>query len=136
MGLLIADGRIATGNSWDDHFQTRLLPKAARYGLALPGLDELAPEAMPARVNHNRIIVDCPDCRGAEFVWTDRPILMCSNCFNAAAGNRWRPVLFVEDWAEIVSILSRRPMPASRNWSPGETLDDLRAENLEHGDPI
>jgi hypothetical protein len=35
--------------------------------------------------------------------------------------------------AEIEAILLARPLPAQRNWSIPETLDDLRRENREHG---
>lgn len=35
--------------------------------------------------------------------------------------------------AEIEWALAQRPMVNTRNWAPPETLDDLIAENIEHG---
>lgn len=41
------------------------------------------------------------------------------------------------DWpaniAEIEALVMPRPVPATRNWHPGEDLHDLLAENLMHG---
>lgn len=35
--------------------------------------------------------------------------------------------------ADIERLLLMRPIPSTRNWRPGETLNDLLAENIEHG---
>jgi len=35
--------------------------------------------------------------------------------------------------ADIEALVMPRPVPATRNWLPGESLHDLLAENLEHG---
>lgn len=41
------------------------------------------------------------------------------------------------DWpasiAEIETLVMARPIPATRNWRPGEDLLDLLAENITHG---
>ena len=41
------------------------------------------------------------------------------------------------DWpyriAEIEALVMARPIPATRNWRPGEDLLDLLGENIEHG---
>lgn len=41
------------------------------------------------------------------------------------------------DWppnvADVERLVLPRPVPATRNWLPGESLFDLMAENLEHG---
>lgn len=37
---------------------------------------------------------------------------------------------------EIERILRFRPNPANMNWIPSETLDDLRRQNINHGDPV
>lgn len=34
---------------------------------------------------------------------------------------------------EIERVLLARPVPGTRHWSPGETLAELVAENIEHG---
>jgi|TARA_Y100000310_G_scaffold98201_1_gene95919 hypothetical protein len=40
-----------------------------------------------------------------------------------------------EEWREIERVLVARPKLGMRHWLPGETLADLVAENLAHGDP-
>jgi hypothetical protein len=41
------------------------------------------------------------------------------------------------DWpaaaADINALLAARPQPETRNWLPGETVEDLLAENAIHG---
>lgn len=41
------------------------------------------------------------------------------------------------DWpsnvSEIEALVMPRPVPATRNWLPGEALHDLLAENVAHG---
>lgn len=36
-------------------------------------------------------------------------------------------------FSEIEALVRARPVPASRNWRPGEDLLDLLGENLQHG---
>lgn len=107
-----------------------------------------APDAMPvhAYVNNGRWLARCPDCpRGCELISRDprpsgkparnrRDWFWCNSCQNASAGNRFRPIIwpserFIE---QMLAILAPRP-EVNTNWLPGETLDFLRAENMEHG---
>lgn len=95
-----------------------------------------------AEVNQGRWIVQCPaaGCGGAMVVTTTTPIYMCVDCANAGNGGQWYQVVF-PDAVELVAIereLLKRParMPAqavNRNWKPGETVDDLIAENTARG---
>lgn len=107
---------------------------AARKGLpAPPPLDRVADaDPLPARVMHGWWIVDCP-CNGADFVWLDRPLQWCGSCGNAQLGGRWRRVAVPENRREIEKALLARPDPATRNWFPHETVEDLRAENAAYG---
>lgn len=41
-------------------------------------------------------------------------------------------IKFHEEKKEVERITRMRP-PENQNWVPGETLDDLRLENIEHG---
>lgn len=140
MGLLvlpIVDGRInGRGASLEQWRTGPLAQLAAAVGFAAPPLTEVADTpAIPARVNANRWIVDCPDCNGAEFVWTEGPLVMlCAGCWNAAVGHQWRPVLLPDPDARaaIEAILLARPMPATRNWEPWESIAELAGENMEH----
>lgn len=38
-----------------------------------------------------------------------------------------------ESLDDLLHVLMQRPMPETRNWEPGETLQDLIAENAIHG---
>jgi hypothetical protein len=82
-------------------------------------------------------VARCPEagCRGVEMVrFSDRQFFCCE-CRNASVGHH--PILVElpdEHVAETVDrILELRPVPASRNWRPDESVDDLKRENLMHG---
>ncbi len=95
-------------------------------------------------VNHGRWVVECPadNCRGAIDVseriggdaWVSCDCADRSVCYHG--DNRCGLMLSV-DWPddplEIWRILYRRHDPSTRNWLPGETVEDLKAENLLHG---
>lgn len=133
---MILTGEHTFGCSHDHHILSYLLPKAQREQVALLPRTEIAEgNPLPARINHGRWIVDCPDCNGAQMVFGDSaaPVTMCPNCWNGAALRRWRRVLFPKDRAEIEAALAMRPLPMNRNWSPGETVADLWHENAENG---
>lgn len=108
-----------------------------------------------AYVQAGEWIADCPRaCGNAEFVTgkapRDRGVagtrgapnteFVCSYC-------RYRcPIRWPADAAAISAVLDRRPIPHTRNWFPrghplatatglptGQTVDELLAENHEHG---
>ncbi len=114
----------------DSHLRRRarrarvITPPMSRVSLGVP---------LKARLYRNQWIVDCPDCRGAEFAFVDEPVFMCSNCFNGAVDGEWRRVEFPQDREAIEAAIRARPIPANRNWSPGELVETLRAENRAHG---
>jgi len=90
-----------------------------------------------ARVSGSCWIADCPTGDGgAEFVNFEEPLFFCCGCRNA----KWKgkPLeVVVPDPAErleIEQVLLKRPDPATRNWSPGEEVSDLKVENLTHGE--
>jgi hypothetical protein len=100
-------------------------------------------------------VADCTrdGCANAEFLCDlehpgnprsprtrPRSIFHCSNCRQIAEID-WPPNV-----ADIMAVLERRPIPHTRNWYPsghdtavrfrvphGQSIDDLRAENQEHG---
>lgn len=90
-----------------------------------------------ARVEHGRWIADCPTlgCVGAEFVSFDVPVFFCCECRNAEVGHDLLAVVVPKSdiRLRIEEVLLARPVPSTRNWYPGETLDDLREQNREHG---
>jgi hypothetical protein len=106
----------------------------------IPPMTHADPDADPLRaeVNHGAWIAVCP-C-GAEglpapgcVVWISQPWAWCVRCGNAAAGGRWRPIVLPSEHAAIEALLEQRPELATRNWTPGETVDDLAAQNVAHG---
>lgn len=88
-------------------------------------------EAPPlkARVNHGRWLVDC-ECNGAELAW-DEGVFMCLSCFNAGHEHKYRTAIFPRNRKAIELLLMGRPVE-NRNWYPGESLAQLRAENEAH----
>ena len=108
--------------------QTTIIPMMARLGLVAQGIDDGPP--LKARVNHGRWIVDC-ECNGAEFAW-DEGFFMCQSCFNVGHGLKYRKSVFPKSRQKIELLLIGRPI-VNRNWFPGESLAQLRAENIKGG---
>jgi hypothetical protein len=122
--------------TWADRFGSRSLQAHAMTNpssigdLTLP--DDRVSDAAHAiaRVNHGRWIADCPfGCGGAEYVNPDQLLFFCCECRNAKTGGRPVKVKMPRAHARIEELLLERTQTASRNWSPGETLADLKAEN-------
>ena len=90
-------------------------------------------EPITARVNYGRWIADCPFCSGAEMVHTENLVFFCCECRNRSVGGDFVRVVMPGDAARIEELLVARPAPGNMNWSPGETLADLRADNRAHG---
>lgn len=86
-------------------------------------------EPLKAYVNHGRWIVKC-ECGGAEKAW-EEGLFMCLSCWNSGHKHQYRRVVFPKERARIEELLIKRPL-INRNWSPGETLAQLKKENKEH----
>ena len=100
-----------------------------------PMTDVADAEPFLARVDHGRWIVDCP-CRAASMIWLEELVTWCAACANRHCGGQWQPVALPATARRIEEILLARPDAANRNWFPGETVDDLLAENAEHGHEV
>lgn len=85
---------------------------------------------IPAYINHNRWVADCPICNGAELASPESPFFRCANCGFEAG------VQFPANRQGIEAVLAHRPHLLNRNWRPGESIADLRAENIGHGVPV
>lgn len=109
----------------------------------------LTAEPLVARVNHGVWIASCtcgapprPDRPGMPnpgcVVFLEIPLGWCVRCGNRPWGGGWRRIIVPppEQRRAIESVLELRPNVGDRNWEPGETLADLVAQNIEHGDPI
>lgn len=91
-----------------------------------------------AYLNHGRWVVDCPAdyCYAAYKVVGSALRCRCENDDTCGHVGRCRTpihIAFPDDAAEIKRITDLRPDRATRNWYPGETTDQLVAENMEHG---
>ena len=82
-----------------------------------------------SRINENRWIADCAECRGAEFVIEGQPFI-CASCGAVSV------VTWPAETEEIEQVLDKRLNPLNRNWMPGETVDDLLRENSEHREMV
>ncbi len=108
---------------------------AAAIGVALSdvGNDHRGPTPAPvlAYINEGRWVGDCPQCNASMMLMRGAPFL-CANCVNTDLGCQARPLIWpTDDQAEIEALLTVRSI-ANRNWTPGESVDLLRAENIEH----
>lgn len=107
-----------------DHasFVARHAEHAAQVGLPV----HHRAEAVAAYANHGRWIVDCPHCTAGISVDRDWPDARCLDC-----GAVFAQVLWPADLDAIETLLTVRPLQ-HQNWRPGESLDMLRADNLDH----
>jgi len=88
-----------------------------------------------AYIKRGSWVADCPICKGSQVVEPGEPFF-CVDClmlWNAGYAQKcWFPR---KDRRVIERLLMLRPNPLNRNWLVGETVDQLRAENIEHGLP-
>ena len=83
-----------------------------------------------ARVYAGYWCADCPtpSCGGNEFVDPAWPLFVCTG----GCGCGPLEVMFPKARKQIEAVLNARPVIATRNWFPSESLADLKAENKEH----
>lgn len=112
--------------------------------------------------NNSEWKIKCPRCDN----WLLATVTICPVCYPGVfakalqpiPGGLFRPVEDVElvqqtiataiergdelqavypaERAQIEAVLNLRPIRSTRNWEPNETLADLIAQNIEHGDPV
>ena len=114
--------------NWEAYRLMVIMPAMAKHGLLQTIYDETS-LPMQAYVNHGRWVIKC-ECGGAEKAW-EEGWFMCQSCFDAGHKHQYRRSVFPKDRLKIEKLLEIRPIP-NRNWYPGETLSQLRAENREH----
>jgi len=112
---------------WEAYKRLNTIPAMARKLLQHGGLDNSAP--LQARVDWGRWVVDC-ECKGAEFAFEEGEF-MCQSCFNGGHQHKFRRVIFPKERKAIEMLLLQRP-EGNRNWSPGESIAKLKAENKMH----
>jgi hypothetical protein len=102
---------------------------------ATPPAEGLSSSSVAASISGSCWLCVCPDCGGAELVNFDDLRFFCCACRNRKTRAKPRPVVVPDELerAAIETVLLERPDPRTRNWSPGESVADLEAENQEAG---
>lgn len=93
-------------------------------------MTDVLPYGDYAHANWGRWVVFCSGrfCFNAMQVYPGQDITVCSVCETALG-----PLIWPADPEAIEAILMLRPDVRTRNWHPGEALEDLLAENVAHG---
>lgn len=119
---------------------------------------------LQAYMNNGRWIITCPCCDTPLPAWESG--VVCPRCYPNMLAKALRPLpngnlrpvqdlelvtaaqesaraadaeyfpIFPADREQIERILRCRPDRKNMNWIFTETLDDLRTQNIEHGDPL
>lgn len=86
-----------------------------------------------ASINGGRWLVHCPfvGCNGAQYASFQDRRFWCVDCENRAVVGQWVEVVWPSNIEDIERALEVRPLH-SRHWLPGETIDDLIAQNQQH----
>lgn len=102
-------------------------------------------------------VADCPrdGCGSVEHLYDranprnpNSPRVVQKSEFGCSYCGATAPIDWPANLAEITEVLMLRPIPHTRNWYPaehetavkfrvphGQSIDELRAENVEHGVP-
>lgn len=98
--------------------------------------DQIAGEVV-AYINEARWVADCPDprCNAAQVVTPNDARFLCAVCGNLANHRRWYRVKFpsANQRRAIEGLVSQRPNVENVNWTPDETVEQVRRLNREHG---
>jgi hypothetical protein len=78
---------------------------------------------LTAYVSANRWVADCPNCAAGIAAWAQNPRGCCLGC------GLIYTIAFPTGWLEAEKVLLDRA-PRYRHWLPGETVDQLKAENI------
>jgi hypothetical protein len=85
---------------------------------------------LPVFVNQGRWMASCPfGCGEAQVTSETDHRWYCTTCSNFGGGGKWVPTIWPDNQADIETALVVRP-PVFQNWVPGETVEQLLAENL------
>lgn len=95
-------------------------------------LEMLVDDRLPVYANEGRWVVMCPDCNGAQLAAFTDPRFYCVECANLTVSGAWRSIAWPANRVDIETALAVRPLK-NQNWQPGETVDDLLAENDANG---
>jgi hypothetical protein len=102
-------------------------------GYQLPIQWHEAQNEIEAYVHRDAWVADCPSCSGAMIVDDTEPLFFCVDCHNADNDGKPYRVNFPNQ-DEVEALMAMRANPQARNWYPGETVEDLIEEQIEHGE--
>ena len=124
----LTDGRVSTLQ--DSATFGWLAKMATLKRVTLPPITDINTDIAPLKgfLHTDRWLVGCPCRQDFQFVWVNTPLYMCTSCWNADAGGRWRPVQMPDDRDAIEAAMGDRSRPEERNWLPGETDEHLIRE--------
>lgn len=93
-------------------------------------MSDVLPYGDYAHANWGRWVVFCSGrfCFNALQVYPGQQLVTCPFCETTLG-----PLIWPADPEAIETILMMRPDVRTRNWHPGEALEDLLAENVSHG---
>ena len=104
-------------------------------GFPTPAGVSLAADPLPAYVNRDRWVVDCPWCRNGMFVPADGPV-WCPSCGCTAVAGQYVRVALPAMAGDIAEILDARPDPYTRNWPLDASIDDLLLDSVNNLAPV
>jgi hypothetical protein len=86
-----------------------------------------------ALVTHSDWVWMCDACGHLWWAEPTFPRAFCPECLNASSSGFSRLIVWPEERARIERALIYRSDPKTRNWLWHETVNDLMAENIQHG---
>lgn len=89
-------------------------------------------DPIPAIIARNNWAVVCPYCNDA-FLYEPGFDFFCRTCLMQGNDGQAQPVAMPANRVALETTLELRPNPFTRNWIPGETVEDLRNENARRG---
>lgn len=122
-------GRSSTIQDLRDVYQVREIEDVPLFWRIAAGRELTRSEAtLDAYISHGRWVADC-FCGGGIVASPELVEAACTDCATVF------PIRFPEARPEIEQALLARPEEKNRNWRPGESIDQIQAENAEHGAP-
>lgn len=106
----------------EDVFWKCWVPHLARYKNMEPLPD---PREVIPYLNAGRWVTDCPECHGGIACWDRNPYACCLGCGHMFEVTWQLPALR----SEVMRLLAGRP-EAHRNWDVGETVEELKIQNV------
>lgn len=142
--VLTRSSRAVTHEQW---LRAIVMPGLKPHGLPMPRFDAPLAKApvADAMVIRNCWVARCPfaSCGGNAYEGIWRPLadgtpdfFFCCSCGNTESNGARLAIRFASKPESVESILHERPVAHTRNWLPGETIAQLREENLTHGHPV